>query len=47
MRYRPFASTSNEPGAIPISAMRHPAAPPAAIGIPNPDDDTASAIWAA
>ncbi|MET7780420.1 hypothetical protein ABZU94_34740 [Streptomyces mirabilis] len=44
--WRTVWAPSNEPGAIPISAMRHPAAPPAAIGIPNPDDDTASAIWA-
>jgi hypothetical protein len=34
-----------EPGAIPITAMRHPAAPAAAAGLPNPDHD-ASATWA-
>lgn len=34
-----------EPGAIPISAMRHPAALTAAVGIPSPDDG-ALAIWA-
>ncbi|MFJ9675289.1 hypothetical protein ACIRP5_31415 [Streptomyces sp. NPDC101221] len=35
-----------EPGAVPITAMRHPAAPTTAVGIPNPDDG-APAIWAA
>ncbi|MFB8183240.1 hypothetical protein ACFC8N_46160 [Streptomyces sp. NPDC055966] len=27
-----------EPGAIPITAMGHPAAPVTAVGIPNPDE---------
>ncbi|WP_449352111.1 hypothetical protein [Streptomyces shaanxiensis] len=27
-----------EPGAIPITAMRHPAAPPNVTGIPDPDE---------
>ncbi|MFE4578544.1 hypothetical protein [Streptomyces chartreusis] len=36
-----------EPGAIPITAMRHPAAQPAATGIPDPDRGVASATWAA
>lgn len=36
----------NEPGAVPITAMRHPAAPAAASGIPNPDEG-APATWAA
>ncbi|MGW7673917.1 hypothetical protein ACWGJX_43685 [Streptomyces sp. NPDC054775] len=34
-----------EPGAVPITAMRHPAAPTDAAGIPNPDHDT-PANWA-
>ncbi|WP_438490745.1 hypothetical protein [Streptomyces sp. S186] len=36
---------STEPGAIPITAMRHPAAPVTAAGIPNPDEG-APATWA-
>ncbi|MGC5041055.1 hypothetical protein ACLQ2C_36570 [Streptomyces sp. DT73] len=35
-----------EPGAVPITAMRHPAAPPAAGGFPDPDQG-APATWAA
>ncbi|MFF3488712.1 hypothetical protein ACFYXC_36395 [Streptomyces sp. NPDC002701] len=35
-----------EPGAVPITAMRHPAAQAAAAAIPNPDDG-APAVWAA
>ncbi|MGA5771835.1 hypothetical protein ACPC36_30720 [Streptomyces pseudogriseolus] len=35
-----------ESGAVPITAMRHPAAPVTAAGIPNPDED-APATWAA
>ncbi|WP_432189837.1 hypothetical protein [Streptomyces sp. Tue6028] len=34
-----------EPGAVPITVMRHSAAPPTAISIPDPDQDAASAIW--
>ncbi|WP_031066286.1 hypothetical protein [Streptomyces sp. NRRL F-5527] len=34
-----------EPGAIPITAMRHPAAPAAAASVPNPDEG-APATWA-
>ncbi|WP_331722799.1 hypothetical protein OG848_47495 (plasmid) [Streptomyces canus] len=36
----------SEPGAIPITAMRHPAAPASTAGIPNPDEG-ARARWAA
>ncbi|MFE7077261.1 hypothetical protein ACFU96_44970 [Streptomyces sp. NPDC057620] len=39
-------ASATEPDATPVTAMRHPAAPAAAAGIPNPDDD-ATAIWAA
>lgn len=35
-----------EPGAIPITAMRHPAAPVTALGIPDPDNGP-PANWAA
>jgi hypothetical protein len=35
---------ATEPGAVPITVMRHPAAP--AAGIPNPDEG-APANWAA
>ncbi|MGW4600586.1 hypothetical protein ACWEOA_35710, partial [Streptomyces sp. NPDC004457] len=34
-----------EPGAIPITAMRHPAAPAAGASVPNPDEG-APATWA-
>ncbi|MDX3637003.1 hypothetical protein PV728_43825 [Streptomyces europaeiscabiei] len=34
-----------EPGAVPITAMRHPAAPATAAGLPNPDQG-APATWA-
>ncbi|MEU6371132.1 hypothetical protein ABZ876_36945 [Streptomyces sp. NPDC046931] len=47
MEHRLFTSPPNEPGAITITAMRHPTAPPAATGIPNPDHDGGSATWAA
>lgn len=36
---------STEPGAIPVTAMRHPAAPVTATGIPDPDHDSVS-TWA-
>ncbi|MDX3587597.1 hypothetical protein [Streptomyces europaeiscabiei] len=35
-----------ERGAVPITAMRHPAAPATATGLPNPDHEAASATWA-
>ena len=38
-------TTAMEPGAIPITAMRHPAAPAAAASVPNPDEG-APATWA-
>ncbi|MBB5109162.1 hypothetical protein [Streptomyces spectabilis] len=34
-----------EPGAVPVTAMRHPAAPVAAGGIPDPGEG-APATWA-
>lgn len=37
---------ATEPGAVPITAMRHPAAPATAAGLPNPDEG-APATWAA
>ena len=43
--WRMFWSPSTEPGAIPITALRHPAAPVAAADIPNPDEG-APATWA-
>ncbi|MFJ2819021.1 hypothetical protein [Streptomyces sp. ATexAB-D23] len=36
-----------EPGAVPVTALRHPAAAVTAAGIPNPDEDGAPAVWAA
>jgi hypothetical protein len=38
---------ATEPGAVPITAMRHPAAPAATAIIPNPDEEGAPATWAA
>ncbi|MET9694273.1 hypothetical protein ABZY81_38640 [Streptomyces sp. NPDC006514] len=35
-----------EPGAIPITVMRHPAAQATAASIPSPDHGTVSATWA-
>lgn len=35
-----------EPGALPVTIMRHPAAAVTAVGIPNPDEG-APATWAA
>lgn len=43
--WRMIWSPSAEPGAIPITALRHPAALMAAAGIPNPDEG-APATWA-
>ncbi|OIJ95436.1 hypothetical protein [Streptomyces colonosanans] len=36
-----------EPGAVPVTALRHPAAPATAAGIPNPDHEAMPATWAA
>lgn len=36
---------ADEPGAVAITALRHPAAPPGVTGIPDPDHDAASATW--
>jgi hypothetical protein len=35
-----------EPGAIPVTAMRHPAAPPTTVDLPNPDHGVVAATWA-
>ncbi|GAA2947523.1 MULTISPECIES: DUF3052 family protein [Streptomyces] len=35
-----------EPGAFPITAMRHPAAPGTVVGLPNPDHGVVPATWA-
>ncbi|MEF9915639.1 hypothetical protein RJT17_36925 [Streptomyces sp. P5-A9] len=44
---RPLAhGLGTEPGATPITALRHPAAPATAAGLPNPDEDGAPATWA-
>jgi hypothetical protein len=40
-------TSPTEPGAVPITAMRHPAAPAATASIPNPDEEGAPATWAA
>ncbi|MFD9486734.1 hypothetical protein [Streptomyces sp. NPDC059991] len=37
---------ATEPGAVPVTAMRHPAALAIAAGLPNPDEG-APASWAA
>ncbi|MFJ9026502.1 hypothetical protein ACIRPU_42145 [Streptomyces sp. NPDC102259] len=42
--WRLLWATGSEPGAIPITAMRHPAAPVTASGLPDPDQGTAT--WA-
>ncbi|MFD7532261.1 hypothetical protein ACFV8E_32480 [Streptomyces sp. NPDC059849] len=44
--WRMIWSPSTEPGAIPITALRHPAALVTAASIPNPDEG-APATWAA
>ncbi|MFI6728701.1 hypothetical protein [Streptomyces atratus] len=36
---------ATEPGAVPVAAMRHPAAPVTAAGLPNPDHGE-PATWA-
>jgi hypothetical protein len=45
--WRLIYAPPTEPGAVPVTVMRHPAAPPTASDIPNPDHDAASAVWAA
>lgn len=44
--WRMVWAPSTEPGAIPITAMRHPAAPATAAGLPDPDHGEPAA-WAA
>ncbi|MFB8166188.1 hypothetical protein [Streptomyces rubiginosohelvolus] len=44
--WRMVWAPSTKPGAVPITAMRHPAATVTAAAIPNPDEG-APAIWAA
>ncbi|MEU9189460.1 hypothetical protein AB0D14_33945 [Streptomyces sp. NPDC048484] len=44
--WRMVWAPATEPGAVPITTMRHPAAEVTAAGIPNPDDG-APATWAA
>ncbi|MEW2068283.1 hypothetical protein [Streptomyces sp. NPDC007346] len=44
--WRMVWAAATEPGAVPITALRHPAAPAAAAGLPNPDEG-APATWAA
>lgn len=44
--WRMVWAPADEPGAVPITAMRHPAASPAAGGFPDPNQG-ASATWAA
>ncbi|MEU9858947.1 hypothetical protein [Streptomyces sp. NPDC047974] len=36
----------DEPGAVPATAMRHPAAPVTSVAMPNPDRDLQAAVWA-
>lgn len=45
-RWRMVWAPPTEPGAVPVTAIRHPAATAAAAGIPNPDQ-AEHAIWAA
>ncbi|MCF2131060.1 hypothetical protein L1I79_32245 [Strepomyces sp. STD 3.1] len=44
--WRMVWAPTTKPGAVPITAMRHPAAPTADASIPNPDEG-APATWAA
>jgi len=46
LEHRLFTSPPTEPGAVPITSMRHPAAPATTAGLPNPDHG-APATWAA
>lgn len=43
--WRVVGAPPTEPGAIPITTMRHPAAPAAGASVPNPDEG-APATWA-
>ncbi|MFD3665769.1 hypothetical protein ACFWVF_35055 [Streptomyces sp. NPDC058659] len=45
--WRMVWAAADEPGAVPITALRHPAAAVTAAGIPSPDEDGAPATWAA
>ncbi|MFB7030944.1 MULTISPECIES: hypothetical protein [unclassified Streptomyces] len=36
----------DDPDALPVTAMRHPAAPAAAVAVPDPDRDDQAAAWA-
>ena len=45
--WRMIWAPPTEPGAVPVTAMRHPAAPATATSIPNPDEEGAPATWAA
>ncbi|WEH31944.1 hypothetical protein PZB75_30380 [Streptomyces sp. AM 4-1-1] len=44
--WRVVWAPATEPGVVPITALRHPAAPATAASIPNPDEG-APATWAA
>ncbi|MEU4955234.1 hypothetical protein [Streptomyces lavendulae] len=46
MEHRLFTSPDTEPGAIPITVMRHPAAQATAAAIPSPDHGSVPANWA-
>lgn len=45
LEHRLFPSPPTEPGAVPVTAMRHPAALATAAGLPDPDQG-APATWA-
>ncbi|KIE24757.1 hypothetical protein LK08_23070 [Streptomyces sp. MUSC 125] len=45
--WRVVWTPATEPGAVPVTAMRHPAAPAATASIPNPDEEGVPATWAA
>lgn len=45
--WRMVWAPATEPGAVPITALRHPAAAVTAAVIPNPDEDGTPATWAA
>ncbi|MDT0567105.1 hypothetical protein RM704_06415 [Streptomyces sp. DSM 3412] len=45
--WRMIWAPPTEPGAVPITVIRHPAAPATATSLPNPDpDQEARATWA-
>ncbi|MFF6945880.1 hypothetical protein ACFZAS_37700, partial [Streptomyces lavendulae] len=46
LEHRLFTSPDTEPGAIPITVMRHPAAQATAAAIPSPDHGSVPANWA-